>query len=141
MTKASWYIALLCILTIPLACKKGGCNVVEYVPFNATISLVEFDKLRLSMQPVVVDRGGVAGLVIMQVSEGKYVAYDRCSTVNPAKRCAVELDEEGPVAVDPCSGAKYILTNGSPAAIAECPLKPYYVDARQYRQGILTVSN
>lgn len=113
---------------------------VDYIPFQTTVSLVEFNELRLLMQPVALDaaRGGIAGLIIMQVSEGRYVAFDRCSTVNPGKRCAVELEDEGPVAVDPCSGAKFILTNGSPSAIAECPLRPYYVR----RSGeILIVSN
>lgn len=113
---------------------------VDYRPFQTTISLVQFNELRLLMQPVVLgpERGGVAGLIIMQVSEGSYVAFDRCSTVNPKERCAVELEGEGPVAVDPCSGAKYILTNGSPSAIAECPLRSYHVR----RDGdILIVSN
>ncbi len=121
-------------------CKKGGCNVVDYIPFQKTISLVAFNELHLLMQPVALgaEYGGVAGLIVMQVSEGEYVAFDRCSTVNPGKRCAVELEGEGPVAVDPCSGAKFILTNGSPSAIAECPLRPYYVR----RNGeILIVSN
>lgn len=140
MGKAGWFIALFISWMLPTACKKGGCNVVDYRSFNTTISLVEFNKLRLLMQPVVlgVERGGVAGLIVMQVSEGEYVAFDRCSTVNPAKRCAVELEEAGPVAVDPCSGARYILTNGSPSAIAECPLRPYY--ARK-NGDVLIVSN
>ncbi|MFC7525146.1 hypothetical protein ACFQRK_14360 [Parapedobacter sp. GCM10030251] len=140
MGKAGRYIGILMVLALPMACKKGGCNVVDYRPFNTTISLVEFSELRLLMQPVAlgVERGGVAGLIVMQVSDGQYVAFDRCSTVEPGKRCAVELEGEGPVAVDPCSGAKYILTNGSPSAIAECPLRPYYV---RRNQDILIVSN
>lgn len=141
MRQARWYtIVLLSVLALPMACKKGGCNVIDYRSFNATISLVEFSELRLLMQPVSlgVEQGGVAGLIIMQVNDGEYVAFDRCSTVDPGKRCAVELEGDGPVAVDPCSGAKYILTNGSPSAIAECPLRPYYV---RRNQDILIVSN
>ncbi len=140
MGKVISYIGLSVVLLLPMACKKGGCNVIGYRQFNAIISLVEFNELRLLMQPVVLgaERGGVAGLIVMQVNDGHYVAFDRCSTVNPEKRCAVELEGEGPVAVDPCSGAKFILTNGSPSAIAECPLRPYY--ARR-DQDILIVSN
>ncbi len=139
MTKGR--VFLLCIACVLLtACKKGGCNVVDYIPFQKTLSLVEFNELRLLMQPVALgaEHGGVAGLIVMQVSDGEYVAFDRCSTVNPEKRCAVELEGEGPVAVDPCSGAKFILTNGSPSAIAECPLRPYHV---RRNQDILIVSN
>jgi len=127
MTNGQVFLLLIACLSFS-GCKKGGCNVVDYRPFQTTVSLVEFNELRLLMQPVALDvkRGGVAGLIIMQISDGQYVAFDRCSTVNPEKRCAVELKGESPVAVDPCSGATYILTNGSPSAIAECPLRPYY---------------
>lgn len=139
MTKG--HVFLLCATCLLLsACRKGGCNVVDYVPFQKTISLVEFNQLRLLMQPVALgpEYGGVAGLIVMQVAEGEYVAFDRRSTVNPEKGCTVELDGEGPVAIDPCSSAKFILTNGSPSAIAECPLRPYYVR----RNGdVLIVSN
>src|SRR5690606_33208660 len=141
MRRARWYtVTLLSVLILPMACKKGGCNVIDYRAFNMTISLVEFSELRLLMQPVAlgVERGGVAGLIVMQVNDGEYVAFDRCSTVDPEKQCAVELDGNRPVAVDPCSGATYILTNGSPSAIAECPLKPYYV---KRNDGVLIVSN
>ena len=140
MTKGRAFLLFIATCLSVSGCKKGGCNVVDYIPFQATVSLVKFNELRLLMQPVALgaEYGGVAGLVVMQASEGRYVAFDRCSTVNPGKRCAVELDGEGPVAVDPCSGAKFILTNGSPSAIAECPLRPYYVR----RNGdILIVSN
>lgn len=139
MAKGQVFLLFIACLSLS-GCKKGGCNVVDYIPFQATVSLVKYNELRLLMQPVALgpEHGGVAGLIVMQVSEGEYVAFDRCSTVNPEKRCAVELEGEGPVAVDPCSGAKFILTNGSPSAIAECPLRPYYVR----RTGdILTVSN
>ncbi|WP_353128795.1 hypothetical protein [Parapedobacter pyrenivorans] len=140
MGKVVWYIAFSAVSLLPTACKKGGCNVVDYRPFNTTISLVEFNELRLLMQPVALgaEHGGVAGLLIMQVSDGQYVAFDRCSTVNPQRQCAVELEKGAPLAIDPCSGAKYILTNGSPSAVAECPLRPYHV---RRNQDILIVSN
>ena len=140
MGKVGWYIALSAFFLLPTACKKGGCDVIDYRPFTKTISLVEFNELRLLMQPVALgaEHGGIAGLIIMQVNDGQYVAFDRCSTVNPQKQCAVELEDGGPVAVDPCSGAKYILTNGSPSAVAECPLRPYHV---RRNVDILIVSN
>lgn len=133
-------MAILVVFLLPIACKKGGCNVVDYRPFNTTISLVEFNELHLPMQPVALgpEYGGIAGLIIMQINDREYVAFDRCSTVNPQKQCAVELKNGSVVAADPCSGATYILTNGSPSAIAECPLRPYHVR----RNGdILIVSN
>lgn len=148
MTKGPVLLLLLCftLLSFP-GCKKGGCNVVPYVPFERSVSLVKYNELLLPMQPVELgpESGGLAGLIVMQIRNGEYVAFDRSSTVDPDRQCAVKLVEGAPVAEDPCSGAKYILIDGSPAgnddpsaAIAECPLKPYYVR----RQGdILIVSS
>lgn len=120
-----------CILLILAAgasvssCKKGGCNVIPDVVVMERISLVEYPELRIDHHAVTIDRGGVVGLVVMRLSENRYVAYDRCSTVEPHKRCSVNVEDNGLIATDPCSKATYILTNGSPSAIAECPLKPY----------------
>lgn len=70
--------------------------------------------------------GGVAGIIVYRSSRG-IVAFDRCSTVNPEKRCAVTLDGTF-TATDPCSGAKYLLEDGSPQkAPATISLKEYGV--------------
>lgn len=107
-----------------LGCDAGACNVIpDLRGMREHVSLVQYPELRLPGQSVAIDRGGVAGLIIYHAGNNQYIAYDRCSTVNPEQRCAVEV--EGLIATDPCSGATYILTNGSPSNIAECPLKPY----------------
>ena len=128
MTKGS-VLLLLCFTFLSFAgCKKGGCNVVPYVPVNRVpFSLVQYPELNSTDGSIVLP-GGVAGILVVNTPRG-FVAYDRCSTVSPEKRCAVEVSESNPnIAVDPCSGAEYILLNGSPAKLAECPLKPYYID-------------
>ncbi|MNL03702.1 hypothetical protein D3C87_1242470 [compost metagenome] len=64
--------------------------------------------------------------MIYRTTSGAYVAYDRCSTVNPEKKCAVELDDPSFTVTDKCSGAKYLLEDGSPAkAPAKLSLKKY----------------
>jgi len=71
---------------------------------------------------------GVAGIIIYRTLSGAYVAYDRCSTVNPEKQCAVELDDPTITVTDKCSGAKYLLEDGTPAkAPAVLSLKKYNV--------------
>lgn len=106
-----------------VSCKKGGCNVIPNVQVFERVSQVEYPALRVENQAVTIDRGGVAGLVVMRLSGNEFVAFDRCSTVEPHKKCSVNV--EGVIATDPCTKATYILTNGSPSAIAECPLKRY----------------
>lgn len=131
------FVVILSVLTLQ-SCKKGGCNVIPHTSVMESISLVQYPELRLAHQAVAINRGGVSGLIIMNLGNDQYAVYDRCSTVNPEKQCAVELMDNGLVAKDPCSGATYILTNGSPSIIAECPLKPY----RAYKNGeLIIVSN
>lgn len=121
-----WVLAMALTLQ---ACRKSSCNVVPDVLVMERISLVQYPQLRLAQQAVAIDYGGVAGLIVVSLGGDQYVAFDRCSTVDPQKKCAVQVD--GLVATDPCSGANYILTNGSPSNLAECPLKPY----RAFRNG------
>lgn len=122
---------------VPVSCKKGGCNVVQNIPVMEQISMVQYAQLHTPGGYAVTDRGGVAGLIVVNTGQG-FIAYDRSSTVDPEKRCAVEVEEGGIVAKDPCSGARYLLVNGSPAELAECPLKPYH--ARRSGETII-VSN
>ncbi len=137
MAKILWYFVFSAVLLLPTACKKGGCNVVRDILVNRSFFLGEYPELRVQGGIVVSDDGGVAGLIVLNTGNG-YVAYDRCSTVNPHLGCAVEVEDGGIVARDPCSGARYLLINGSPAEIAECPLKPY----RAHRNGeTIFVSN
>ena len=137
MIRICWYIVFSVVFLLPAACKRGGCNVVQDIIVNRSFFLGEYPELRVQGGYAISDNGGVAGLIVLNTGNG-YVAYDRCSTVNPHLGCAVEVEESGLVAKDPCSGARYLLINGSPAEIAECPLKPYH--ARRNGETIL-VSN
>ncbi|SMC79561.1 Rieske (2Fe-2S) protein [Pedobacter africanus] len=110
----------------------AGCGkenlVIPNVPVNFSVQLTDPRMIRLSSPggAVAFDNYGVAGIVIYRTTSGNYVAYDRCSTVNPEKRCAVELDDPSFTVTDKCSGAKYLLEDGSPAkAPAELSLKKY----------------
>jgi nitrite reductase/ring-hydroxylating ferredoxin subunit len=70
----------------------------------------------------------VAGIVIYHRADGAYVAYDRCSTYQPEKRCAVTIDSDNLTVTDPCSGSKFSLWDGTPVkAPATTALKVYYV--------------
>ncbi len=71
--------------------------------------------------------GGIAGIVVYNTGKG-YVAYDRCSTVNPEEQNAVEIDDNGFTLIDRVSGAKFDLATGFPSkAPAEKALKAYRV--------------
>ena len=129
MARAIGHIGLLLVMLLPSACKKGGCNVIPYIPVNRIpFSVAQYPKLAGANGSITLD-GGVAGVIVYNTGNG-FVAYDRCSTVDPERRCAVEVSSDNPlVAVDPCSKAEFILLNGSPSKLAECPLKPYYVES------------
>lgn len=119
----SWLLFLL----LSVGCGKDRLAIPN-VPVNFSAPLTDPRLLRLSSAggAVLIKDYGVAGLIIYHKMDDSYVAYDRCSTVNPEKKCAVVLDDPALTATDKCSGAKFLLEDGSPAkAPAKISLKSY----------------
>ncbi|HEX8608810.1 MAG TPA: hypothetical protein VF679_09240 [Pedobacter sp.] len=120
-----WVVsAFLLVLT---GCGKEN-NFIPNIAVSFSAPLTDPRLIRLSSPggAVAFDGFGVAGIIIYRTTAGNYVAYDRCSTVNPERQCAVELDAPSFTATDKCSGAKYLLEDGSPAkAPAKTSLKRY----------------
>lgn len=126
MIRFTCFIAL--ILTL------GGCgkatNRVPDVPVNYVSILTDPALINLSSsgRAAIINGYGVSGLILYRTISNRYVAYDRCSTVNPENKCAVTWDQGAFTATDPCSGAKFLLEDGSPAkAPATIALKEYSV--------------
>lgn len=126
---------------LAVSCGKND----EYVPavgvyIRASLNDPSMSNLNNPGGVVVLRNYGVAGVVICKRSTGNdYVAFDLCSTVNPGKKCTVEVDGTGFLATDPCSGAKYSLIDGTAMkAPASKPLKQYQVFVDSY---MITVTN
>lgn len=124
-------ILSLAFLLIPLlfSCAKTQDNIIPYVPvrFNANINHPDLLLLKSAGGAVVLPGYGYAGLILYNRGD-QIMAYDRCSTVNPEKKCAVDLDNPTITVTDPCSGAKFLLYDGSAAkAPAVRPLQRYQV--------------
>ncbi|WP_432711086.1 hypothetical protein [Pedobacter sp.] len=123
MTKSKAAFSLLPLLWI--SCAKEG-TFLPNVPVNYFITEQEF-KIKAVNNVLLVPNQGVGGLLLVSTAFG-YKVYDRCSTVNPEARCKITPDEGSITATDPCTGAKYLLTDGSPAkAPAVRSLKAYYI--------------
>jgi len=107
------------------SCGKEENYIPDY-PVNYSITVAEFS-IRATNGILLVPNQGVAGLIIVRISTNDYVAFDRCSTVNPEKACAVTPEDGGVfLALDPCSGGKFSLLDGSPQkAPAKRALKRY----------------
>lgn len=111
-----------------VSCAKDNTGGIPDVYVNYRITLQEFQIRKNPQGILIVNNEGVAGLIICRRIDGAYVAYDRCSTVNPAERCAIVPDDTGLGADDLCSGAKFSLYDGSPAkSPATRALKKYQV--------------
>lgn len=127
------YLAVLVIWSC-MGCAKTG----EVVPnvgvyFQATLADPRMAPLKSIGGAVTVDGYGVAGLIIYHSPYG-YVAYDRCSSYEPQKRCAVVLDNPNLTATDPCSGSRFSLTDGTPVkAPATRSLKAYAVNTDTFQ--------
>jgi nitrite reductase/ring-hydroxylating ferredoxin subunit len=123
-------LTYLLILISLLSCSKDNIDRIPDVYVSYKITLQEFNIKSTNGLLLVNNQAnaGVAGLIIYKRADGAFVAYDRCSSVNPQKRCAVVPDDPNLTATDPCSGAKFSLFDGSPVkAPAERSLKQYRV--------------
>ena len=112
-----------------MSCAKEN-DIVPNVPVNFSSPLTDPRLSRLSTAggAVALTGYGVAGIIIYRRIDNAYVAFDRCSTVNPQIKNAVVLDDPNITATDPVSGAKYSLHYGSPVkAPAKTSLKQYSV--------------
>lgn len=119
----------LFLFTLFTSCGKQT-DFVPNIAVNFTTLLTDPRLAGLSTgnRAVIINNYGIAGLILYRRTDGKYVAYDRCSTVNPQNKCGLNIDESGFTVTDPCSGAKFLLEDGSPAkAPATKYLKQYYV--------------
>jgi len=118
--------SILFTLILFTGCGKQE-NYIPDVPVNYNVTLTEFS-LKAVNNVLLVPNNGIAGLMIVKTPLGGFVAFDRCSTVNPDNKCKVVPDDSGLTATDPCSGAKFSLLDGSPQkAPAERTLKTYSV--------------
>ena len=128
------YVIILALVSMLFfSCGKAG-DVVPNVPVNLSIPITDPRITALNSQggAVLISGAGVAGIIIYRGING-YVAYDRCSSYQPEKQCAVTLDDTGFTVTDPCSGAKFSLTDGSPVkAPATRSLKTYNVNTTQF---------
>lgn len=119
--------SILLSLALLTSCGKSEGYIPD-VAVNFTTLLTDPRLAGLSSgTPILINGYGIAGLILYRRTDGKYLAYDRCSTVNPENKCALTLDGAFN-AVDPCTGAKFLLEDGSPSkAPAVKDLKQYTV--------------
>lgn len=121
-------IGLVFLMLLSIGCMKDDTGIPNVLINIPPISLLDPNYAKL-MAPnnFIFLEGGIAGIVVYNTGNG-YVAYDRCSTVNPAELCSVEIDETGLSLIDPCSGGKFDLATGLPGkAPAKKALKKYRV--------------
>src|ERR1700761_8430586 len=106
---------LLAIAITSLSCGKSGDVVPDVsVNFSASITDPRLSALNVPGRAVLINGYGVEGLILYRESDGSYAAYDRCSAYMPQNHCAVTLDATGFTVTDPCSGAKWSLSDGTP---------------------------
>jgi len=129
-------ITCLAVLFLFAGCGKERSFVPD-VYLNYSITVQEF-KIKAVNNILIVPNQGVAGLIIY-ANGGSYVAYDRCSPVNPENLCKVAPDDTGVTVEDPCTGAKWLLLDGSPQkAPAVRNLKSYRVTVQSGQQILIS---
>ena len=126
-------ILVILISICYFSCGKGDPVPSLPVNFEASLTDPRISKLNSQGGAVLINGYGVAGLIIYRRADGAYVAYDRCSSYQPEKKCAVTLDDTGFTVTDPCSGSKFSLNDGTPVkAPATRALRSYQVVTTQF---------
>lgn len=132
-------IGIACVL---ISCGKDPSGIPDVaVNFHMPLSQPALFPLSTPGGAVQIDGYGVAGIIVYHspFSNNSYLAYDRCSSVNPEQRCAVKVDGTGLTATDPCSGGVFSLEDGTAVkAPAKKPLKRYSVSISN---GTLLITN
>jgi nitrite reductase/ring-hydroxylating ferredoxin subunit len=117
-----------------ISCGKTE-GIIPSVPVNFRASKTDprMAALNSAGGSVVISGYGVAGLLLYRQADGTYSCYDRCSSYQPEKLCAISPDATGFTATDPCSGAKFSLSDGSPVkAPAVKSLRAYTVNVSNF---------
>jgi len=120
---------ILLIVLLATSCGKEESLVPDYpINFSAPLTDPRLSRLSTAGGAVSFNGYGVAGIIIYRRADNAYVAYDKCSTVNPEQKNQITIDDPNLTATDPVSGAKYSLYDGSPVkAPAKTSLKKYSV--------------
>jgi len=137
-------IGILFILILGTSCAKENSLVPNVaVNFNSPLTDPRLSRLSTAGGAISLTGYGVAGIIIYRRADNAYMAYDRCSTVNPEQRNAITIDDPNLTATDPVSGAKYSLYDGSPVkAPAKTSLRQYNVTITgNASNGTIHVSN
>lgn len=120
------------LLLLGSSCKDAGCNTgLNLNTFRTTLSPTQTSPVTASIGCTYAEEGS-CGLIVYNNGE-RLLAYDRC-----APNAKSQLEVDGFLAVDSQTGAKWLLLDGSPSAIAECPLQQYQV---QRLAELIVISN
>src|ERR1700748_246505 len=130
--KFAWVLAFAAVFF--LSCGKNSDPIPNVsVNFELPLSDPRLTGLNIAGGVVLISGYGVAGLIIYREPDGSYVAYDRCSSYQPEKHCAVTVDQPGFTATDPCSGSMFSMADGTPVkAPATKSLRQYAVSVSNF---------
>jgi len=107
-----------------MGCSKGGCAVIPDARVDISISQGTHINLSVHGNYNYYYDQGYAGVVVIN-NRDQLLAFDLCSSINPSEGNKVEVVENA-YFWDSASGARWLL-DGSPADVANCPLKGYAV--------------
>ncbi len=138
MNKVLWMSFALAIFTF-LKCSKNENNVpLTRVDISVNINQPAYFNLT-AIGGWEYLQGGSMGLLVYRYSQDEIRAFDRHSTYRPEDRCRVEVDSSNLFAVDPCSGSRFLIIDGSvERGPAGAPLQQYQTN---FNGNILQIYN
>jgi len=108
-------IALLSILAFSQCRKDNDSSNIPYISVNVNID-VDNPAYRDIKSPgnYVYINGGSEGIILYRLNQEEFRAYDRHSPIEPQDNCICDVTEDQLFIEDPCSGASWLITDGTP---------------------------
>ncbi|EGD33701.1 hypothetical protein HMPREF9071_1863 [Capnocytophaga sp. oral taxon 338 str. F0234] len=142
--KNKYFCMVALFLLLFIACKKNDIQrnpFLQEAKFSRTINLrlVEYNKLKIPGNAVLIDNIGLRGVVVANVGNS-YYAWDRACPSQALSECSqMTLEDNNYFMYCPCNGVRYSLLNGQPqTGNSPYPMLNYQVVTNG---DFLTISN
>ncbi|MFZ4785253.1 MAG: hypothetical protein ACOYLH_07220 [Flavobacteriales bacterium] len=104
---------IIIVIVIATGCRDRTSQ-VPYVNVNISMNINEpqFFDLTVPTGWAYVT-GGSKGIIVYRLSQEEFIALERHSPHNPDDECRVEVQDDGVIIEDPCSGSAWLINDGS----------------------------
>lgn len=112
-TRYRYSVLLVLFIVLTISCRRDE-GIIPFVPVNFAINLNNPAYVDLNPIPSwLYVSGGSKGILIYRSSQDQFMTYDRHSPYEVDEGCICAVDSSNLIIEDPCSGSRFLITDGS----------------------------